>query len=166
MPAETRKPAKVEWQAALRPHPTAHRRRDRRIRRLREVDRERPDPVSTERPRDERTFATVDGKARFTANELEYPRIPPGRLLLRTLRSHDRSPISAAPPLRNPSPHGSSAADFGGIWASVEPTLTQGKMPYRHPSKERVSVLSAHSRGRTSSRWAARWAATSTLLAS
>ncbi|WP_457101188.1 FdhF/YdeP family oxidoreductase [Microbacterium sp. P5_E9] len=41
-------------------------------------------------PRDERTFATVDGKARFTANELEYPRIPRGRLLLQTLRSHDQ----------------------------------------------------------------------------
>ena len=41
-------------------------------------------------PRDERRFATVDGKARFTANPLEYPRIPPGRLLLQTLRSHDQ----------------------------------------------------------------------------
>ncbi|GAA2936607.1 FdhF/YdeP family oxidoreductase [Microbacterium luteolum] len=41
-------------------------------------------------PRDERRFATVDGKARFTANVLEYPVIPPGRLLLQTLRSHDQ----------------------------------------------------------------------------
>ena len=41
-------------------------------------------------PRDARRFATVDGKARFTANPLEYPRIPPGRLLLQTLRSHDQ----------------------------------------------------------------------------
>ena len=41
-------------------------------------------------PRDERRFATVDGKARFTANELEFPVIPPGRLLLQTLRSHDQ----------------------------------------------------------------------------
>jgi len=41
-------------------------------------------------PRDERRFATVDGKARFTANELQYPVIPPGRLLLQTLRSHDQ----------------------------------------------------------------------------
>ncbi|KQZ83086.1 hypothetical protein ASD56_12170 [Microbacterium sp. Root166] len=41
-------------------------------------------------PRDERRFATVDGKARFTVNELEYPRIPAGRLLLQTLRSHDQ----------------------------------------------------------------------------
>ncbi len=41
-------------------------------------------------PRDGRRFATVDGKARFTANLLEYPRIPPGRLLLQTLRSHDQ----------------------------------------------------------------------------
>ncbi|MEZ3160542.1 FdhF/YdeP family oxidoreductase [Microbacterium sp. BWT-B31] len=41
-------------------------------------------------PRDGRTFATADGKARFTVNELEYPFIPPGRLLLQTLRSHDQ----------------------------------------------------------------------------
>ncbi|MFH8253175.1 FdhF/YdeP family oxidoreductase [Microbacterium sp. B2969] len=41
-------------------------------------------------PRDERRFATVDGKARFTANPLEYPTIPEGRLLLQTLRSHDQ----------------------------------------------------------------------------
>jgi molybdopterin-dependent oxidoreductase alpha subunit len=42
------------------------------------------------RPRDERQFATIDGKARFTVNPLEYPRIPRGRLLLQTLRSHDQ----------------------------------------------------------------------------
>ena len=41
-------------------------------------------------PRDARRFATVDGKARFTVNPLEYPRIPRGRLLLQTLRSHDQ----------------------------------------------------------------------------
>lgn len=41
-------------------------------------------------PRDARRFATVDGTARFTANELEFPRIPDGRLLLQTLRSHDQ----------------------------------------------------------------------------
>ncbi|WP_396667843.1 FdhF/YdeP family oxidoreductase [Microbacterium sp. R86528] len=41
-------------------------------------------------PRDERRFATIDGKARFTANALQYPVIPPDRLLLQTLRSHDQ----------------------------------------------------------------------------
>ncbi|MBD3940175.1 FdhF/YdeP family oxidoreductase [Microbacterium sp. NEAU-LLC] len=41
-------------------------------------------------PRDARTFATPDGRARFTVNPLEYPVIPPGRLLLQTLRSHDQ----------------------------------------------------------------------------
>jgi molybdopterin-dependent oxidoreductase alpha subunit len=41
-------------------------------------------------PRDDRRFATADGKARFTVNPLEYPVIPPGRLLLQTLRSHDQ----------------------------------------------------------------------------
>ncbi|KAA9151465.1 FdhF/YdeP family oxidoreductase [Microbacterium lushaniae] len=41
-------------------------------------------------PRDDRTFATPDGLAHFTVNELEYPVIPEGRLLLQTLRSHDQ----------------------------------------------------------------------------
>ena len=41
-------------------------------------------------PRDARQFATIDGLARFTANPLEWPRIPTGRLLLQTLRSHDQ----------------------------------------------------------------------------
>jgi molybdopterin-dependent oxidoreductase alpha subunit len=41
-------------------------------------------------PRDGRRFATVDSRARFTVNPLEYPRIPHGRLLLQTLRSHDQ----------------------------------------------------------------------------
>ncbi|GAA5202387.1 FdhF/YdeP family oxidoreductase [Microbacterium jejuense] len=41
-------------------------------------------------PRDARRFATADERARFTVNPLEYPVIPPGRLLLQTLRSHDQ----------------------------------------------------------------------------
>ncbi|GAA2070118.1 FdhF/YdeP family oxidoreductase [Microbacterium hatanonis] len=41
-------------------------------------------------PRDDRTFATPDGLAHFTANALEYPVIPEGRVLLQTLRSHDQ----------------------------------------------------------------------------
>ncbi|MBO3664121.1 FdhF/YdeP family oxidoreductase [Microbacterium stercoris] len=41
-------------------------------------------------PRDERRFPTHNGKANFTANALEYPFIPDGRLLLQTLRSHDQ----------------------------------------------------------------------------
>jgi molybdopterin-dependent oxidoreductase alpha subunit len=41
-------------------------------------------------PRDHRTFQTDTGKAKFTANELEYPEVPPGRLLLQTLRAHDQ----------------------------------------------------------------------------
>ncbi len=40
--------------------------------------------------RDSRTFPTPSGRAVFTANPLEYPRIPPGRLLLQTIRSHDQ----------------------------------------------------------------------------
>lgn len=41
-------------------------------------------------PRDARRFATETGRAMFTANRLEYPEIPEGRLLLQTLRSHDQ----------------------------------------------------------------------------
>lgn len=41
-------------------------------------------------PRDSRTFSTASGKAEITVNELEYPKVPKGRLLLQTLRSHDQ----------------------------------------------------------------------------
>jgi molybdopterin-dependent oxidoreductase alpha subunit len=41
-------------------------------------------------PRDSRTFPTATGKANFTAAPLEYPRVPEGRLLLQTIRSHDQ----------------------------------------------------------------------------
>ncbi|MGN6243775.1 MAG: FdhF/YdeP family oxidoreductase, partial [Motilibacteraceae bacterium] len=41
-------------------------------------------------PRDERRFPTKTGKANFTVNPLEVLRVPEGRLLLQTLRSHDQ----------------------------------------------------------------------------
>ncbi|MFE6100154.1 FdhF/YdeP family oxidoreductase [Streptomyces laurentii] len=41
-------------------------------------------------PRDERRFPTATGKANFTAAPVEFPRVPEGRLLLQTLRSHDQ----------------------------------------------------------------------------
>jgi molybdopterin-dependent oxidoreductase alpha subunit len=41
-------------------------------------------------PRDARKFDTSSGKAHFTGNELEFIRIPAGRLVLQTLRSHDQ----------------------------------------------------------------------------
>jgi molybdopterin-dependent oxidoreductase alpha subunit len=41
-------------------------------------------------PRDERRFATPSGRAVFTANKLEVLRVPPGRLILQTVRSHDQ----------------------------------------------------------------------------
>ncbi|WP_028813951.1 FdhF/YdeP family oxidoreductase [Streptomyces flavidovirens] len=41
-------------------------------------------------PRDERRFTTPTGKANFTAAPVEYPKLPDGRLLLQTLRSHDQ----------------------------------------------------------------------------
>ncbi|MEV4760539.1 FdhF/YdeP family oxidoreductase [Micromonospora sp. NPDC049559] len=41
-------------------------------------------------PRDSRTFPTATGRANFTENRLEVLRVPPGRLLLQTVRSHDQ----------------------------------------------------------------------------
>ena len=41
-------------------------------------------------PRDERTFATADGRAQFTVNELSHAAAVPGTLLLQTIRSHDQ----------------------------------------------------------------------------
>ncbi|WP_433336976.1 FdhF/YdeP family oxidoreductase [Spirillospora sp. CA-294931] len=41
-------------------------------------------------PRDGRRFPTASGKANFSVNELEVLRVPEGRLLLQTVRSHDQ----------------------------------------------------------------------------
>ncbi len=41
-------------------------------------------------PRDSRTFPTPTGKAIITVNDLEALTVPPGRLLLQTVRSHDQ----------------------------------------------------------------------------
>jgi molybdopterin-dependent oxidoreductase alpha subunit len=41
-------------------------------------------------PRDTRTFDTSTGRARFTGTTVEVIRVPAGRLLLQTLRSHDQ----------------------------------------------------------------------------
>ncbi|HTW20031.1 MAG TPA: FdhF/YdeP family oxidoreductase [Mycobacteriales bacterium] len=41
-------------------------------------------------PRDERRFPTKSGKAEIVVNDLEWPRCPPGRLLLQTVRSQDQ----------------------------------------------------------------------------
>jgi molybdopterin-dependent oxidoreductase alpha subunit len=41
-------------------------------------------------PRDARTFPTATGKANFTVNPLVVLRVPPGRLILQTVRSHDQ----------------------------------------------------------------------------
>jgi len=41
-------------------------------------------------PRDAREFPTSTGKANFAVNPLEWVPVPPGRLVLQTLRSHDQ----------------------------------------------------------------------------
>jgi molybdopterin-dependent oxidoreductase alpha subunit len=41
-------------------------------------------------PRDSREFPTITGKANFAVNPLRWVPVPPGRLVLQTLRSHDQ----------------------------------------------------------------------------
>jgi formate dehydrogenase major subunit len=41
-------------------------------------------------PRDSRTFLTESQRLEFAVSPLEYPTVPPGRLLLQTVRSHDQ----------------------------------------------------------------------------
>ena len=41
-------------------------------------------------PHDDRVFHTASGKARFTCNPPQAPNVPPGYLLLQTMRSHDQ----------------------------------------------------------------------------
>ena len=41
-------------------------------------------------PRDSREFPTATGKANFAVNPLQWVPVPPGRLILQTMRSHDQ----------------------------------------------------------------------------
>ena len=41
-------------------------------------------------PRDELRFPTPSGRAQLTVNHLEVLRVPPGRLIMQTIRSHDQ----------------------------------------------------------------------------
>jgi formate dehydrogenase major subunit len=41
-------------------------------------------------PRDERRFPTPSGRAQLSVNQLDVLRVPPGRLLMQTIRSHDQ----------------------------------------------------------------------------
>jgi anaerobic selenocysteine-containing dehydrogenase len=41
-------------------------------------------------PRDSRSFPTKTGKANLTVNDLWFPKVPAGRLLLQSMRSHDQ----------------------------------------------------------------------------
>ncbi|MGO4250212.1 FdhF/YdeP family oxidoreductase [Paenarthrobacter sp. RAF54_2] len=52
--------------------------------------RERDGFVLPHGPRDSRTFPTATGKAMFSVNDLDTIEVPPGRLLLQTVRSHDQ----------------------------------------------------------------------------
>ncbi|WP_242645868.1 FdhF/YdeP family oxidoreductase [Streptomyces triculaminicus] len=74
----------------LRRHPRPHRPRHPRLRGLQRPRRPPRRLHPPHGPRDSRTFPTATGKANFTAAHVEYPRVPEGRLLLQTLRSHDQ----------------------------------------------------------------------------
>ncbi|MFC9895155.1 FdhF/YdeP family oxidoreductase [Nocardia sp. NPDC127579] len=52
--------------------------------------RERNGFVLPHPPRDAREFRTATGKANFAVNEMHWLAVPPGRLILQTLRSHDQ----------------------------------------------------------------------------
>jgi molybdopterin-dependent oxidoreductase alpha subunit len=54
------------------------------------VDKVRDGFVMPHPPRDSRTFPTPEGKAVFSVSPLEVMTVPPGRLVLQTLRSHDQ----------------------------------------------------------------------------
>lgn len=75
----------------LRHDPGPHRARGARFRGLQRPPRGGPGGFRLPHgPRDERRFPTKTGKANFTAAPVEYPRVPEGRLVLQTLRSHDQ----------------------------------------------------------------------------
>lgn len=50
----------------------------------------RPGGISLPNPVNEGVFRTATGKARFTRNTWQMPRVPEGHLLLQSLRSHDQ----------------------------------------------------------------------------
>ena len=72
--------------------PRARSPRRARLRRLQRQDRASPAASSLPHgPRDERTFATADGRAPLHGQRARATRsLPPARLLLQTLRSHDQ----------------------------------------------------------------------------
>jgi molybdopterin-dependent oxidoreductase alpha subunit len=58
--------------------------------RVRRADKEKVGFQLPHGPRDSRSFPTATGKANFTVNALDVLRVPPGHLLLQTVRSHDQ----------------------------------------------------------------------------
>ena len=84
----------ADWQAfdrRLRQHPRPHLpRRSRAATTTTHRIRQKGGFVLPHGPRDSRTFPTESGLCEITVNELEWPRVPDGRLLLQTVRSHDQ----------------------------------------------------------------------------
>jgi formate dehydrogenase major subunit len=83
----------IDWQAFADDYDTIRDRIERTVPGFEDFNtriRQRDGFVLPHPPRDTRTFSTPSGRCEFTVNRLEWPRVPPGALLLQTVRSHDQ----------------------------------------------------------------------------
>ncbi len=83
----------VPWETFNDDYDTDPRRDRRRGARVRGLQHEGPPArrlPAAHPPRDSREFPTSTGKANFALDPLEWVPVPPGRLILQTLRSHDQ----------------------------------------------------------------------------
>lgn len=89
----TRDPAAVDWEAMAADYALIRRRIEATIPGFEQYELRASWPggfVLPHPPRDEQRFETATAKARLTVNELIPLEVPPGRLLLQSLRSHDQ----------------------------------------------------------------------------
>jgi formate dehydrogenase major subunit len=89
----TRDPAAIDWEAMAADYALIRRRIEATIPGFERYELRASWPggfVLPHPPRDEQRFETATGKARLTVNALVPLEVPPGRLLLQSLRSHDQ----------------------------------------------------------------------------
>ncbi len=89
----TRDPAAIDWEAMAADYALIRARIEATIPGFEQYELRASWPggfVLPHSPRDEQRFETATGRARLTVNELVPLEIPPGRLLLQSLRSHDQ----------------------------------------------------------------------------
>ncbi len=89
----TRAPAAIDWEAMSADYALIRQRIEATIPGFEQYELRASWPggfVLPHPPRDEQRFETATGKARLTVNELVPLEVPPGRLLLQSLRSHDQ----------------------------------------------------------------------------